>query len=180
MDKFDSSIRSGQLPQGLKTFLAWSFNEVLSGTFKRNKKQFSHLDYPILAPLPKLKTKTQPLEDCGCSGPFIYFVLDRTQRVCYIGKSKEANVIKRWVRPGIGGPASHYWTHSIPSGGSVFNIAKGLTTGDGPFSLRYSPLSELMPKYGPRYGIPNRASISTALKCLEAGLVNELSPPWNR
>lgn len=180
MDKINSSIRSGQLPQGFKTFLAWSFNEVLPGTFKRSKKEFAHLDYPILAPLPKLKTKTQPLEDCGCSGPFIYFVLDRTQRVCYIGKSKEANVIKRWVRPGLGGPASHYWTHSITSGGSVFNIAKGLQAGDGPFSLRYSPLTELLPKYRSQFGISNGASTDIALRCMEAGLVTELSPLWNR
>lgn len=180
MDNFTSVSRSKQLPQGFQTFLAWSFHEVLPGTFKRNKKQFAHLDYPILAPLPKLNTKTAPLENCGSSGPFIYFVLDRNQRVCYVGKSKEANVVKRWVRPGIGGPASHYWTHSTSSGGSVFNIAKGIRAGEGPFNLRYVTLSALMPKYASQFGIQGGAPVDAALAQMESGLIAELSPSWNQ
>lgn len=180
MDHSNASLRSGQLPSDLKTFHAWTFHEVLPGTFKRDKKQFAHLDYPILAPLPQLKTKTRPLEDCGTSGPFIYFVLDRMQRLCYVGKSKEASVMKRWVRPGIGGPATHYWTHSTSSGGSVFNIAKGIQKGEGPFTLRYTTLAELLPKYGAQFGVPKGAADEVALVYMEDGLIAELRPQWNR
>lgn len=87
-----------------KTYLAWQFSNVIPGTFKRNKKQFAHLDYPILAPLPPLAAKTKPIEECSAEGPFIYFVHDGAGDLCYVGKSKEKSVIKRWVRPGIGGP----------------------------------------------------------------------------
>src|SRR4051812_32050115 len=92
---------SAAIPADIKTYLAWTFKGLIPGTFKRKKVQFAHLDYPILAPLPTLKTRTKPLEDCGLPGPFIYFVLNEAGRICYIGKSKESSVIKRWVRPGI-------------------------------------------------------------------------------
>src|ERR1035437_4230988 len=101
----------------IKTHLAWTFTNVLPGTFKRNRPEQAHLDFPILAPLPNLATKTRPLEECGSIGPFIYFVTDGAGRVRYVGKSKETSVIKRWVRPGVGGPAKHYWTHSTKTGG---------------------------------------------------------------
>lgn len=169
-----------RMPNDIKTYLAWTFKEVLPGTFRRNKAIFAHLNYPILAPLPSLKSKTRPIEECRFGGPFIYFVLDGVGRICYIGKSKEPNVIKRWVRPGVGGPASHYWTHSIPSGGSTFNIAEGLRGGKGPFTLRYTTLSALLPIYGSQFGISSETPSATALELMEYGLVNSLSPLWNK
>ena len=180
MANINTSNRSSQLPSVLTTYLAWSFTGVLPGSFKRNKKQFAHLDYPILAPLPTLKTKTLPIEDCGTTGPFIYFVLDSKRRVCYVGKSKEANVIKRWVRPGIGGPVSHYWTHSITSGGSVFNIAELLRSEEGPVSLRYAPISALLPMYKAKLDICQGMDDDALLDRLESHLIGELSPAWNR
>ena len=167
------------IPADIKTYLAWRFENLLPGTFKRNKAAFAHLNYPILAPLPTLKTKTRPIEECGSEGPFIYFVLDGSEGVCYIGKSKEPNVIKRWVRPGVGGPSSHYWTHSTQSGGSVFNIATGLRSGVGPFSLRYATLSSLLPVYGKKFGIITTTATSIALKVMEDALILALLPSWN-
>lgn len=168
------------IPADIKTYLAWTFTELLSGTFKRNKKQFAHLNYPILAPLPIMKSKTRPIEECGSEGPFIYFLLDGAERLCYLGKSEEANVIKRWVRPGVGGLASHYWSHSIRSGGTVFNIADGLRDGEGPFSLRYTTLSALLPVYGEQFGISPNMPKSRQLALMEHGLILAFSPVWNK
>lgn len=167
------------IPDDIKTYLAWTFKNLLPGTFKRSKADFAHLDYPIVAPLPTLKTKTRPIEECGSAGPFIYFVVDGVGGICYIGKSKESSVIKRWVRPGIGGPSSHYWTHSTQSGGSVFNIADGLRKEEGPFSLRYTTLSSLLPLYGRQFGILPTTPAALALKFMEDGLTQALSPLWN-
>ncbi len=161
------------------TYLAWQFSKIIPGTFKRNKKQFAHLDYPILAPLPTNAAKTKPLEQCPAEGPFIYFVHDGTGRLCYIGKSKEQCVIKRWVRPGIGGPSEHYWTHSTVSGGNVFNIAEGLRRNEGPFSLRYTSLSALLLTYGATFGISTDMDADLALQRMEERLIGLLSPKWN-
>ena len=107
------------LPTGLKTYLAWNFETVLTGTFRRNKADFAHHQYPILAPLPSDGRNTPAIEKSIQGGPCLYFVCDDRQHVCYVGMSKEDQVIHRWVRPGIGGPAKHYWTHSTKSGGCV-------------------------------------------------------------
>lgn len=167
------------IPSNIRTYIAWRFTDILPGTFKRNKADFAHHEYPILGPLPQFGGKTRPIEDCPSLGPYIYFVVDGMERVCYIGKSKEDCVVKRWVRPGIGGPAKHYWTHSTKSGGSVFNIAEGLRRGEGPFTLRFVPLSELLPLYGMKFGILPIGTIDHALKRMEDCLVNELLPIWN-
>lgn len=167
------------IPGNIKTYIAWKFTDILPGTFKRNKVKYSHHNYPILSPLPLLKGKTRPIEECSTNGPYIYFVLNGNESICYIGKSEENCVIKRWVRPGIGGPSSHYWTHSTETGGSVFNIADGLRRGEGPFTLRYTPLSEILPIYGKQYGILSNETINNALKLMEDCLVNDLSPVWN-
>jgi len=132
----------------ISTSLAWSFTHLLPGTFSRNKKQFAHLDYPILAPLPTGKTKTQPIEPISGSSPFIYFVTDASAKLCYVGKSQEESVFKRWIRPGNGGPTTHYWTHSTKGGGAVFNIAEGLRLEQGPYNLHVSTLDSLLAKFG--------------------------------
>lgn len=167
-----------QIPNNIKTYHAWTFSEILPGTFKRNKAVFAHLDYPIIAPLPTLKAKTQPIELSNFGGPFIYFVLDRNGCICYIGKTEEATVIKRWVRPDT--ENNYFWTHSTKVGGTVFNIADGLNRGDGPFTLRYSTLVELLPVIGKQCGIKLDFTEKQALKLIEDGLVKTLTPKWNK
>ncbi len=163
----------------IPTSLAWSFTHLLPGTFKRNKKQFALLDYPILAPLPTATSKTQPLEQSSGTGPFIYFVVDSTSKLCYIGKSQEENVLKRWIRPGNGGPTTHYWTHSIKGGGTVFNIAEGLRLGKGPFNLHVTTLGALLSKFGAQLGINSSHPAEVALSVIEKFLIREMHPSWN-
>lgn len=163
----------------ISTSLAWTFTHLLPGTFKRNKQQFAHLDYPILGPLPTAKTKTNPVESHHGVGPFVYFVVDSSSRLCYIGKSLEACVLKRWIRPGNGGPATHYWTHSIKGGGSVFNIADGLRRGQGPFNLRVTTLDVLRTHLGSECGVDIAMPPEDAIKLLESHLIREMSPVWN-
>jgi len=162
------------------TYHAWSFTEVIPGTFKRNKKIFRHHDYPIIGPLPSSGPKTPPLEGAGIKGPFIYLVLNKRGKICYIGKSQEKNLISRWVRPGEGGPVSHYWSHSTTTGGCVFKIAEGIRAGDGPYALRFSTLQELMPVYAKKLSISETLPEVQKLKAMEIGLINLYSPPWNR
>lgn len=164
----------------IPTSLVWSFTHLLPGTFKRNKKDYAKLDYPILAPLPTAKTKTQPIEPHPVEGPFIYFVVDAATQLCYVGKSQEKDVIKRWIRPGIGGPATHYWTHSIKGGGSVFNIAEGLRRAKGPYHLHVTNLKNVLAKFGKELGVHASMSAEDALTMVESYLIREMRPTWNR
>ena len=173
-----TALNQIQIPNNIKTYHAWTFTDLLPGTFKRNKADFAHLDYPILAPLPPMKAKTRPIEECNSAGPFIYFVLDGNGSICYIGKTEESSVIKRWVRPDE--DKKHYWTHSTKTGGSVFNIAEGLRRGEGPFTLRYSTLAELMPEIGEQFGAFSASTEKLGLRLIEEGPVSILSPKWNK
>ena len=166
------------IPSDIKTYLAWTFSAVLPGTFKRNKKGLTHHDYPILAPLPARESSTRPLEDCE-RGPFIYFVVDRAGTIAYIGKSQEDHVLVRWMRPGAGGPSDYYWTHSTPRGGCVFEIARGIHEGNGPYNLRYAALGSLILAYGARFGIREGVAPKEALIMMENGLKSLLKPSWN-
>lgn len=165
--------------QPFPTYLAWSFTDVLEGAFKRLKQEYKHHDYPILAPLPANGARQTSLEGNDLVGPFIYFLVDRTGEVQYVGKSKEKNVLMRWCRPGYGGPAKRYWTHSVPSGGCVFNIAAGLQSGNGPFHLRFTPLSELRSRCSAALGIDPAFSEKQAFEQAERSLIRALSPLWN-
>lgn len=166
-----------QLPSDLQTHLGWRFESVLPGTFRRNKKVFAHIDFPILAPLPHKRSATETIEGASLTGPFIYFVLDRAGEVCYVGKSKEKSVVKRWVRLGIGGPATHYWTHTNVTAGCVRRIALGITEGRGPYQLRFVPVSAFPYSYVVRF-----ASMYPGLEPLdqaERGAISILHPVWN-
>lgn len=163
----------------IPTSLAWSFTHLIPGTFKRNKKQFAHLDYPILAPLPTAKTMTQPLEPISGAGPFIYFVIDASSTLCYVGKSQEESVLKRWIRPGLGGPTTHYWSHSTKGGGSVFNIAEGLRQAQGPYNLHVTNLEALLSKFGEQLGVNSSMAAEDALAVIENYLIREMRPIWN-
>ncbi|MBX9833600.1 MAG: hypothetical protein K2X78_11230 [Burkholderiaceae bacterium] len=165
--------------QPFTTYLAWSFTDVLEGTFKRMKQDYKHHDYPILAPLPANRVRQIPLEGDDLAGPFIYFIVDQTGEVQYIGKSKEKNVLLRWSRPGYGGPVKRYWTHSVRSGGCVFNIAAGLQSGKGPFHLRFAALSELRGRCSATLGIDPDFSEKDALEKAERSLIAALKPRWN-
>ena len=162
-----------------KTKLAWSFNEVLTGTFKRNKVDFAHHDYPIIGPLPTNNKNTQPIEPTNNLGPFIYFIVDNNKHVQYVGKSEEVNVLKRWMRPGVGGPSDYYWTHSTKAGGCVFNIAKGIALGNGPYHLHYATLGDLLTEYGDIFGIDTSKGTSKALKQMEDKLKYFYVSNWN-
>jgi hypothetical protein len=163
----------------IPTYLGWTFTHILPGTFKRNRAEFKHHDYPILAPLPPKGTQQTPMQGEAVQGPFIYFIVDDQRRVFYVGKSKEAHVLKRWIRPGNGGPAKHYWTHSTSSGGCVFNIAEGLRAEKGPYHLRFVPFTTLRTQFGRMFGLDDAQDIDTALTCAERGLIRALSPLWN-
>lgn len=166
--------------QQIPTYLAWSFTHILPGTFKRNRPEFMHHDYPILGPLPTSTTKQQPLEGGVVQGPFIYFIQDGNNSVFYVGKSEEPNVLKRWVRPGNGGPATHYWTHSIRSGGCVFNIAAGLRASNGPFHLRFTTLAILRERFADELRLNLALGEKDALQEAESRLIQALAPTWNR
>lgn len=166
--------------QQIPTYLGWTFTHVQPGTFKRNRAEFKHHDYPILAPLPPKGNQQTPLQGEAVHGPFIYVVVDDHQRVFYVGKSKEGNVLKRWIRPGNGGPAKHYWTHSTGSGGCVFNIAEGLRSGQGPYHLRFVSLATLHAQFASDLGLDDAQDEQTALAYAERGLIRALSPLWNR
>ncbi|MDD3758261.1 MAG: hypothetical protein PHN76_08855 [Advenella sp.] len=162
----------------LPTSLAWQFTHTLSGTFKRNRREQLNVDFPILAPLPTQKNHTLPLEGYDVRGPFIYFVTDSMGALYYIGKSKEINVLNRWIRPGNGGPATHYWTHSVKDGGCVFNIAEGLNSKKGPYDLRFislAALKELLPLV-----CKISSNIDIQLKQAESYLILRLKPIWNK
>jgi hypothetical protein len=154
----------------LPTNLAWEFTHLMPGTFRRNKADFAHHEYPIIAPLPSNASKTEPHERTTHAGPFLYFVVDEHLNVCYVGKSAERNVLKRWIRPGNGGPAGHYWTHSTKSGGCVFNMAEGLRRGCR-YQLRYAALRELQD-----HGLVDS---ELTLEDAERHIIAKLSPPWN-
>lgn len=165
------------LPATLKTYVAWRFDQVLSGTFKRNKAQFAHHDYPILGPLPTAARNTPALEPSRLVHPYLYFVCDDQGRVRYVGKTLEAQVLHRWIRPGVGGPAKHYWTHSTVKGGCVFNIADGLKSGRSKhYTLRYVPLAEVAPAVWLQLGLNAGIDLDTA----EAAMIRTLCADWNR
>jgi hypothetical protein len=166
-----------QLPPDLSTHVAWRFESVLPGSFRRDKEDYADIDFPILAPLPPRNAATEPLEGAKTVGPFIYFVVDRDGEVKYVGKSKENTVIKRWVRPGLGGPATHYWTHTNKTAGCVRRIANGIQSGRGPFHLRFIGTSTLPSPYMERFSSlhPNLELLERA----EKGFMSMLEPAWN-
>lgn len=169
------------LPANLKTYRAWKFDHLLPGTFRRNKAEFAHHEYPILGPLPTEGRRTCALERSPNTGPYIYFVCDAKEMVRYVGKSLEEQVIHRWVRPGVGGPSKHYWTHSTRSGGCVFSIAKGLQNGESRFyTLRYVPISELTKVHLASLGISDpHGDHSGMTEHIERAMIRALDPDWN-
>jgi len=149
----------------------------LLGTFRRNKKDYADIEFPILAPLPIGRAATEPLEGKTVAGPFVYFVADRDEQVHYVGKSKEKTVIKRWVRPGLGDPTTHYWTHTNKSAGCVRRIADGIREGRGPFLLRFVSVGALPLTYMARFSA--MYPLHDPLERAEKGFMSLLLPAWN-
>lgn len=165
------------LPSALQTYVAWRFNQVLPGSFRRNKAQFAHHVYPVLGPLPTNGRNTPAMERSRQAGPYLYFVCDEQERVRYVGKSLEDQVLQRWVRPGVGGPSKHFWTHSTVSGGCVFNIAKGLQAGEsGHYTLRYVPVREVGADVWRDLGVSTEVDLANA----ERAFIHALAADWNR
>ena len=165
------------IPQDVHTYLAWQFESVMAGTFRRDKVDYAHIEFPILGPLPTLKAATSPIEGAALSGPFIYFVLNGSNDVQYVGKSQEKTVVKRWVRPGIGGPSTHYWSHTNKNAGYVRRMAEGIQSGAGPFQLRFIPSSAVPSIYFALFATQHEQP--DALVQLEQGFISLLKPAWN-
>lgn len=169
------------LPSSLKTHVAWRFDAVLPGTFRRCKADFAHLEYPVLGPLPSAGRKTVPHESASSPGPFVYFVVDDKERVRYVGKSLEAQVLHRWMRPGVGGPANYYWTHSTRSGGCVFAIARELQSGESRhFTLRYASITDLPEELVDGAATLLNVQPEMAARHAELELIRSLRPDWNK
>ena len=84
-------------------------------------------------------------------------------------------------RPGIGGPAKHYWTHSTKSGGCVFEIANGLEKGlSSHYSLRYVPFDEVSAAVLEHLGLTDMDSAVPNIEKVEKFLIQTLNPEWNR
>lgn len=149
----------------IQTSLAWRFTQLLPGTFKRNKAAFAHHDYPIIGPLPLHGSRTRPAEGSS-SGPYIYIVVDDQGSVCYVGKSQEESVLKRWIRPATDG--RYYWTHSTRGGGCVFNIAQGIGAGRT-YELRYTSVAS----------VAAAAGEEVSLEQAERIMISALKPAWN-
>lgn len=165
------------LPAAMRTYVAWRFDRVMPGSFIRNKAQFAHHVYPVLGPLPTAARNTPELERSRLNGPYMYFVCDDQDRVRYVGKSLEDRVLQRWIRPGIGGPARHYWTHSTASGGCVFNIEKGLQSHESAhYTLRYVPVAEVPGEVWEHLGVSGSVDPGTA----ERAFISALCADWNR
>jgi hypothetical protein len=167
-----------QLPQDITTYLAWRFESVLPGFFRRDKREYAHIEFPILAPMPGAGPATRPVEGAHVIGPFIYFVLDAERKVRYVGKSKEATVVKRWVRPGTGGPGSHYWSHTNKGSGCIRRVAAALQAGAGPFELRFIAASAVPAGYADRFHVQHPL-IAEPLRQVEEGFITLLRPDWN-
>lgn len=171
------ALEGCRLPVALRTYVAWRFDRVLSGTFRRNKADFAHHLYPVLGPLPTAARNTPALQTSRQAGPYLYFVCDDQAQVLYVGKSLEKQVLQRWIRPGTGGPANHYWTHSTERGGCVFNIAQGLQSGQSAqYTLRYVPLGEIGDDVWQELGLKSAPALDVA----ERAFIAALGADWNR
>lgn len=84
-------------------------------------------------------------------------------------------------RPGIGGPAKHYWTHSTKSGGCVFEIANGLEKDlSSHYWLRYVPFEEVSDAALEHLGLSDMGSSVPTIEKVEKFLIQTLNPEWNR
>lgn len=60
----------------------------------------------------------------------------------------------------------------------MFNIARGIQEGEGPYQLRFASLTELQTQLGMELGIDGMPA-DLALAALESGLITRLKPAWN-
>ena len=155
-------------PLPFKSFLAWRFTGVEKSGILIKKGPLSFADFPVLTPMPTHNYQTKPLEIESWTGPYLYFLLDRENRVCLIGSTQASGVFKHWISTGIGGKNSHYWAHLVGHNGWVGKIADSIRKGDGPYTLRYVSLVRVKTEMG----------IAGNLKQVLTGLLTTLSPLW--
>ena len=62
----------------------------------------------------------------------------------------------------------------------MFRIAEGLSRNEGPFTLRYTTMSDLAPMYASTFSISVDMHTDDALQRMEEGLIRMHSPKWNR
>ena len=83
--------------------------------------------------------------------------------------------------PGIGGPATHYWTHSTKAGGCVFEIANGLEKGlSSHYLLRYVPFEEVSAAALGDLDVSSMNSSAPNIEKVEKFFIQTLNPEWNR
>lgn len=174
-------------PRELSLSLAWEFTEVLPGDFVRDRPSVRDKRFPIIGPRP-VGPMTQPNENAGAPGPYIYFVYDASGQIRYIGKANERTVLYRWIRPDAR-TGLHQWSHGTNSAtkkATVEFIADEIRSGRVPVRLYFSNASVLRAavlKRAAALGLPQeelRALPDTQLvDMLEHYLIHALRPDWN-
>jgi hypothetical protein len=174
-------------PQDLSLSLAWEFTEVLPGDFMRNRPSVREKRFPVLGPRPSGPT-TQPKENAGAIGPYIYFVFTASSEIKYIGKADERTVLYRWIRPDAR-TGLHQWSHgtnSVTKKATVEFIADEIRSGCAAVRLYFSNASALrasIVKRSAALGIaPDEIDALPSSKFidhLEHYLIHALRPEWN-
>lgn len=174
-------------PFDLGLSLAWEFKEVLSGDLMRDRPAVREKRFPIIGPRPT-GPMTQPKENPGAAGPYIYFVYDATTLIKYIGKANDLTVLHRWIRPDAR-TGLHQWAHGtnlVKKKATVEFIADELRNGRTPVRLYFSnasALREAVAKRSAALGIaPGELRTLSPIEFvarLEHYLIHMLKPEWN-
>jgi hypothetical protein len=178
-------------PVQLGLYLAWTFTEVLPGTFQRDRKECVGKEFKIIGPLPKMRGKSPPLpiEGAHLDRPYIYFLFDARGTIAYVGKAVGDNLktpLGRWVRPNKAHTA-HFWSHGTnETKSTVDQIADGLKAGEGPYKLYFSNHAYFIDRVRARsraIGMPfhrlEALPPKEFIKVLEPALIYCLQPEWN-
>lgn len=174
-------------PRDLSLALAWEFSEVLPGDFMRDRPSVRDKRFPVLGPRPN-GPMTQPKENAGATGPYIYFVYAASGEIKYIGKADERTVLYRWIHPDAR-TGLHQWSHGTNSAtkkATVEFIADEIRNGRTPVRLHFSSAAALrasLLKRSAALGIVQdeiQALPPTELiDRLEHYLIHALRPEWN-
>ena len=174
-------------PTELGLSLAWEFTEVLPGDFSRDRPAVRDKRFPVLGPRPD-GPSTQPRENAGAKGPFLYFVYGSSGDINYIGKADERTVLYRWIRPD-GRTGLHQWSHGTNSAtkkATIEFIAEELRSGRSPVRLYFSAAESLRSELARRAAVlPEQLTELNALSSVELidqmehYLIYKLQPVWN-
>jgi hypothetical protein len=174
-------------PHELSLSLAWEFTEVLAGDFMRDRPAVRGKRFPVISPRPS-GPSTQPKENAGAPGPFIYFVYNSAREIKYIGKADERTVLYRWIRPDAR-TGAHQWSHGTNSAkkkSTIEFIAEEIRSGRSPVRLYFSDAGALKAAVLKRsivLGIGQEElqtlPLTDLIDCLEHYLIHSLRPEWN-